>query len=725
MRSRISNRSARARRVLSLLANGVLAFALGACGGGGGGGGDEGGGAEASPGGVGTGADGVTVFWYPYDTNVAVGAALSIEQTSDGGFVAAGFQANDFSSRRDVYVQKTDDKGARLWQRRIALGTDALAHGVRQTADDGYVVVGTATVAAGNTDLFLLKLDASGNTLWGPKTYGGPGLDEGYAVLPISDGVADSYIVAGQFDASGNNVNIYVLRVDANGGKLWDRSDYASLCGGFNASARAIVATSGGNFAVGGVTGCVSGSGVLLKISGADGSQLWQHAYDTSMSNTARVESVAVAPDGGFVLAGSVAPLSGNQPVAGKSDASIIKTDADGKEVWRRTFGGSENDEAYSVVAAADNTYLLAGYSQSYGGTVDPAFPFQWEDVFLIKLNSSGGTLWRKVKGNRPMASDRAAAVALAADGGFAVGGSSGGNVLVAKFDKNGDTLNLGATDLTYTVPANPGIITPGNAVDVAAAAVGGLLNPRLIGGTALDLLITAAAGAPASGFCSAGGSYAFDPAPPASLTAGSSYVLTFTNCVTGEGTTLDGRATLAIDALTGILGSASYTVQITLTDIDLTAADASLSTQTTGGMLYSRSVASGALTEVSSSSAKTLTLAESGGAANHTVAIGPFSVRSSVAQDGTVSIGEITGTPDTLKIEGDGTPFAVTVLQPLQAASATAAPTAGSFSVSADDNSRVTATVTNTNGDVSLAVDTDADGTVDGTVSVPWDFLD
>jgi hypothetical protein len=297
--------------------------------------------------------------------------------------------------------------------------------------------------------------------------------------------------------------------------------------------------------------------------------------------------------------------------------------------------------------------------------------------------------------------------------------------VLVAKFDKNGDTLDLGATDLTYTVPANPGIITPGNAVDVAAATVGGLLNPRLIGGTALDLLIAAAAGAPPSGFCSGsgGGSYAFAPAPPASPTPGSSYALTFTSCVTGEGTTLDGTATLAVDALTGILGSASYAVQITLTDIDLTAADASLSTQTTGGMLYSRSVASGALTEVSSSSAKTLTLAESGGAANHTVAIGPFSVRSSVAQDGTVSIGAISGTPDTLNVEGDGTPFTATMLQPLQALSASSAPTAGSFSVSADDNSRVTATVTN--GDVSLAVDTDADGTVDGTISVPWDYLD
>ena len=397
MRSHISNRSARARRVLSLLASGVLAFALAACGGGGGGGGDEGGGTEASPGGLGTGADGVTIFWYPYDTNVAVGAALSIQQTSDGGFVAAGYQATDFGSPQDIYVQKTDDKGTRQWQRRIALGTGALARGVRQTADSGYVVVGTATVAPGNTDVFLLKLDASGNTLWGPKTYGGTGLDEGYAVLPINGG-ADGYIVVGQFNASPTSVNIYVLRVDANGAKLWDKSDYAGFCGGLNASARAIVATSGGDFAVGGVTGCFGWSGILLKIRGADGVELWRHAYDTSASNTARVESVAAAPDGGFVLAGSVAPVNGNPPVAGKSDASVIKTDADGKEVWRRTYGGSESDEAYSVVAAGDNTYLLAGYSQSYGGTVDPAFPFQWEDVFLIKLNSSGGALWRKVK---------------------------------------------------------------------------------------------------------------------------------------------------------------------------------------------------------------------------------------------------------------------------------------------------------------------------------------
>ncbi len=161
----------------------------------------------------------------------------------------------------------------------------------------------------------------------------------------------------------------------------------------------------------------------------------------------------------------------------GPTDALVIKTDLNGSEIWRRTYGGADRDEALSVAIDQNNDYLVFGYTQSYGGTVDQAASWQYQDLFLIKVDSSGNTLWQKVKGNRPTASDFGIAVCAVSDGGFAVSGSSGGNVLLAKFDGNGDTINLGATDLTITVPSSLGTINFGNAIDVAAAGVQAIMG--------------------------------------------------------------------------------------------------------------------------------------------------------------------------------------------------------------------------------------------------------
>jgi hypothetical protein len=105
----------------------------------------------------------------------------------------------------------------------------------------------------------------------------------------------------------------------------------------------------------------------------------------------------------------------------------------------------------------------------------------------------------------------------------------------------------------------------------------------------------------------------------------------------------------------------------------------------------------------------------------NRTAVIGPFSVRSSSPSGSTALSVGVPG--DTLNAAAGGTTFALTVQTSLQSASPDVAPASGGFQVTATDNSRVTATITN--GVAGLAVDTNADGTVDGNLSVPWEFLD
>jgi hypothetical protein len=693
------------------------------CGGGGGGGVEQ---QSQPPGGIGIGAGGVTIFWYPYDTNIAIGQGNAVQETSDHGFIVAGNQAPDFFLPNDVFLMKTDSTGAVQWKKRFAWAGGAEANSVRQANDGGYVVVGQAKMPAGSTNVYLLKTDATGSTAGGwQKTFGGTENDIGYSVLEVSNG----YMIAGSrgyLDANKQeHQTIYIIRTNTTGSVVWERYNYASFCPGGSEAGRALAATLDNNYVIAGTTGCFGWKGFLLKID-KDGNEVWRNKYGTSTASAEGIYSVAVAPDG-FVLAGKRSLVNGQPPLTGPADALVIKTDANGTELWRRTYGGADQDEAFAVALTQSNDYLVFGYSQSYGGTVNPAYSWQYQDVFLMKLDGSGNTIWQKVKGNRPAGSDFGTTGAVVSDGGFVVSGSSGGNVLLAKFDGNGETIGLGDTDLTLNIPGNMGMITFGNAIDVTASGVTAIKDARDAGANAVDLLIATLKSEPVSDFCSSG-SYTFSPAPALPLSV-SGFTLTFADCETGpagDTTLLNGSAALIISSVSGSndLITQNYTVQTMLTSISITAAETAgtLSSTITGSMSFARQATSGNFVEVAQSISDTsrLTFIESDGTTTLMRDLGPFVVHASISSSGTYSYGIAT---DSATVEQGIGPLTITIIQPIQGPSLGAAPTGGIIEITATDNSILTATITN--GTATMAVDTNGDGTVDGSVSAPWDFLD
>jgi hypothetical protein len=143
-----------------------------------------------------------------------------------------------------VWIVKIDSNGDTLWTRVYGNNLEDVGYGVCSTSDGGYIVTGyingTGQWTAG--DLWLLKTDANGDTLWA-KVYGTGGEDFGFDVYETPDG---GYVIAGRYAN-----DMWLLRTDASGDTIWTMK----YGGSGVESALALSMTSDGGYIIGGYTG--------------------------------------------------------------------------------------------------------------------------------------------------------------------------------------------------------------------------------------------------------------------------------------------------------------------------------------------------------------------------------------------------------------------------------------------------------------------------------------
>jgi hypothetical protein len=123
-----------------------------------------------------------------------IGEARSVQQTADGGYIAAGYTIPTGASEPDFFLVKTDSTGTLQWNK-IYGGTGTnYANAVQQTSDGGYIMAGaTNSFGAGGFDFWLVKTDSVGTQQWN-ETFGGKADDIANSVQQTSDG---GYIIAG------------------------------------------------------------------------------------------------------------------------------------------------------------------------------------------------------------------------------------------------------------------------------------------------------------------------------------------------------------------------------------------------------------------------------------------------------------------------------------------------------------------------------------------------
>jgi hypothetical protein len=325
-------------------------------------------------------------------------------QTNDGGYAISGYTSSYGAGGQDAWLIKTDSIGNIEWNLTYGGPLDDTFTDMIKTKDGGLVLLGnTLSFGAGNYDSFLMKVNASGTILWN-QTYGGIGSDQAIALWQTGDG---GYALVGSTNSSGTgNFDCWLVKTDPTGNILWNKTyggtgnDYGAMVVQANDAGCAIAGRTA-------VLGSTANDAWLIKTD-STGTMLWNKTYGGTANDQAN--AIVLTSDGGYALFGPTSSFA-----VGGQDAWLFKTDANGNMIWNKTYGGTGNEFCLYLLQTSDGGYAFCGSENSFGsgGT----------DVWLVKTDATGNMLWQKTWGG-PNNED-AYSMIQTSDGGYALVGGT------------------------------------------------------------------------------------------------------------------------------------------------------------------------------------------------------------------------------------------------------------------------------------------------------------
>jgi Leucine-rich repeat (LRR) protein len=289
--------------------------------------------------------------------------AVSIQQTKDGGYIVAGYIESE-SEICSVYIIKLKENGSKVWEKIYGGNDDDRAYSIQQTTDGGYIIAGyTKSFGAGESDIYVIKLDENGHIVW-QKTYGGSNYDLANSIQQTKDG---GYIIAGYTESFGTGGrNVYIIKLDENGEKEWEKIYNINYLD----EAFSIMQTADGGYIVAGYTYSFGegGSDVYIIKLKENGSKVWEKIYGGNDHDGA--SSVQQTTDGGYIVAGGTSSFG-----AGKSDVYVIKIDKDGNTGLYPTptiqYAQKDNTPPKASITSPQNGQTVSGTVIIQASTTD------------------------------------------------------------------------------------------------------------------------------------------------------------------------------------------------------------------------------------------------------------------------------------------------------------------------------------------------------------------
>ncbi|MCF7859779.1 MAG: T9SS type A sorting domain-containing protein [Candidatus Cloacimonetes bacterium] len=338
-------------------------------------------------------------MWTKTFGGVSSDEGYSVQQTLDGGYIITGSTKSFSTGDSDVWIIKTDENGDSLWTKYYDEASEYdVGYSVRQTLDGGYVISGEGNTFHGGVR--LIKTDENGDTVW-TKKFGDEYSWGGYSVEQTSDG---GYITIAQlgYDVIGRGA-FELIKTDENGDTLWikwldEQGDDV---------ANSVQQTfDGGYIITGSLSQIFAAPDAKLIKTNEIGETVWNKTLGGGGDDFGK--SVQQTSDGGYIMTGGTESSGSNS-----SDVWVIKTDSNGDTLWTKTFGGGNDDWGESIQQTTDGGYIITGHTNSFGAGN--------EDVWIIKTDENGDSLWTKTFGG--VNNDWGNSVKQTTDGGYIITG--------------------------------------------------------------------------------------------------------------------------------------------------------------------------------------------------------------------------------------------------------------------------------------------------------------
>ena len=341
-----------------------------------------------------------TIQWQKTIGNNDTVTIDDIQKTTDGGYILAGYKKNT-QNDSDYWIAKLNSNADIEWEKTYGGSNTDKATCIQQTADGSYIVAGYSYSVNGNvtnnnggSDAWILKLSTNGDIEW-QKTYGGSADDYFKSIKQTTD---NGYIIVGvTYSNDGNipnnqgNFDAWIIKIDVNGNLEWSKTfggtDYEQI--------NNVQQTTNGEYLILGQTESINGDITnnhgnadlwVIKLQ-ANGNLQWQKTYGGSGFDDAKC--IQKTNDGHYMIAGNTDSNNGDITNShGDRDTWVLKIDDLGNLLQQTTVGTNSNEGVNSILQTHDNNFLITGYSRVISSVNS--------NIFIAALNTNCTLLWQQ-----------------------------------------------------------------------------------------------------------------------------------------------------------------------------------------------------------------------------------------------------------------------------------------------------------------------------------------